>query len=70
MAGPEKVFDILHVLQDVGDVFRMPRQRHGRRHTVVTCGTGVRPPGPGVSRYGRPDVTSPPPTLRGHPACQ
>src|SRR5699024_12662291 len=29
----------------------MPRQRHGRRHAVVTCDTGVKPPQPGVSRY-------------------
>ncbi|HGC1550695.1 TPA: hypothetical protein ACIX3M_005035, partial [Escherichia coli] len=29
----------------------MPRQRHGRRHAVVTYDTGVKPPKPGVSRY-------------------
>ncbi len=32
--------------------------------------TGVKPPKPGVSRYGRPNITSPPPALRGHVACQ
>lgn len=29
-----------------------------------------KPPKPGVSRYGRPNITSPPPALRGHVACQ
>ncbi len=37
----------------------MPRQRHERRYAVVTCGTGVKPPKPGVSRYDYPDITSP-----------
>lgn len=32
MAGPGKEFDIL---QDVGNVFLMPHQRHVRRHSVV-----------------------------------
>ncbi|MDC9934149.1 hypothetical protein PSY83_23510, partial [Shigella flexneri] len=32
-------------------IILMPRQRHGRRHAVVTCDTGVKPPKPGVSRY-------------------
>lgn len=41
----------------------MPRQRHVSRDSVVSYGTGVKPPKPGVSRYGRPDVTSPPPAL-------
>ncbi|HBE2386405.1 hypothetical protein [Escherichia coli] len=44
MAGLGKEFDILHVLQDEEDVFRMPRQRHIRRHSVVVYGTGVKPP--------------------------
>ncbi|ECK5948168.1 hypothetical protein FR192_21820 [Salmonella enterica subsp. enterica] len=29
----------------------MPRQRHGRRHSIVSYDTGVKPPKPGVSRY-------------------
>ncbi|WP_225104491.1 type IV conjugative transfer system protein TraL [Escherichia coli] len=29
----------------------MPHQRHGRRHSVVSYDTGVKPPKPGVSRY-------------------
>ena len=37
----------------------MPRQRHGRRHSVVAYGTGVKPPKPGVSRYGLTDFTLP-----------
>lgn len=64
MAGPGKEFDILHVLQDEDDVFRMPRQRHIRRHSVVAYGTGEKPPKPGVGRDGRPDITSSP----SHPA--
>ncbi|EPB8892622.1 hypothetical protein ACRTTH_004364, partial [Escherichia coli] len=48
----------------------MPRQRHVRRHSVVAHGRGVKPPKPGVSRYGRPDITDPPPALRGNAACQ
>ncbi len=64
MAGPGKEFDILHVLQDEEDVFRMPRQRHIRRHSVVAYGTGEKPPKPGVGRDGRPDITSSP----SHPA--
>ena len=32
-------------------VVLMPRQRHGRRHSVVSYDTGVKPPKPGVSRY-------------------
>ncbi len=37
----------------------MPRQRHGRRHAVVTYDTGVKPPEPGVSRYVLIDFTLP-----------
>ncbi|EIH97588.1 hypothetical protein EC96154_A0148 [Escherichia coli 96.154] len=37
---------------------------------MVTCDTGVKPPKPGVSRYGRPNITSPLPALRGHVASQ
>lgn len=40
----------------------MPRQRHGRRHSVVVYGTGVKPPKPGVSRYGLIDFTLPIPS--------
>lgn len=31
---------------------------------MVTYGTGVKPPKPGVSRYNYPDITSP------HPPCE
>ncbi|EGB88782.1 hypothetical protein HMPREF9542_01742 [Escherichia coli MS 117-3] len=37
----------------------MPRQRHGRRYSVVAYDTGVKPPKPGVSRYGLIDITLP-----------
>ena len=40
----------------------MPRQRHGRRHSVVSYDTGVKPPKPGVSRYGLIDFTLPIPS--------
>ncbi len=40
----------------------MPHQRHGRRHTVVSYDTGVKPPKPGVSRYGLIDFTLPTPS--------
>ncbi len=40
----------------------MPRQRHGRRHSVVAYDTGVKPPKPGVSRYGLIDFTLPIPS--------
>ena len=40
----------------------MPRQRHGRRHSVVAYGTGVKPPKPGVSRYWLIDFTLPTPS--------
>lgn len=36
---------------------------HVRRHTEVTCSTGVKPPKPGANRYDHPNITSPPPTL-------
>ncbi|TJE64448.1 hypothetical protein C9021_27075 (plasmid) [Escherichia coli] len=39
----------------------MPRQRHGRRHSVVSYDTGVKPPEPGVSRYVLIDFTLPTP---------
>lgn len=39
----------------------MPRQRHGRRHSVVSYNTGVKPPKPGVSRYWLIDFTLPTP---------
>ena len=48
----------------------MPRQRHGRRHTVVTCGTGVRPPKPGVSRYVLKGFAYPIPILLSHTRFQ
>ncbi len=41
------------------------------RELAGPCSTGVKPPKPGVSRYGRPNITSPPPpALRGYVACQ
>ncbi len=46
----------------------MPRQRHGRRHSVVTCGTGVKPPKPGVSRYVLKGFAYPIPILLSIPA--
>ncbi|KXA27428.1 hypothetical protein HMPREF3197_01797 [Klebsiella pneumoniae] len=42
--GIDCFFNFLYV-QD------MPRQRHGRRRSVVSYDTGVKPPKPGVSRY-------------------
>ena len=39
-------------------------------HDVVTYGTGVTPPKPGVSRYVLIDFTYPIPALRGHTGFQ
>ncbi len=37
----------------------MPRQLHGRRHSIVAYDTGVKPPKPGVSRYSIPGPARP-----------
>jgi hypothetical protein len=42
----------------------MPRQRHGWRHSVVSYDTGVKPPKPGVSRYGFIDLPYPSHAIR------